>query len=173
MELEAGVSKHKGATIAEAEMLAAGRPTCSGVSAGRPQLPAAWPGCASYIPALPILRDRRHDRGSASLSEAMARKATVDVLLDLDVGQHRTGIRRPASRCLYVVARFPGLRPGGLHVYDGHNHQESLADRERPPCRPCCRRCWNARRVEAPGRAGAAAGGRRHADVPHNVCVFL
>ena len=25
---------------------------------------------------------------------------------------------------------MPGLRPGGLHAYDGHNHQESLAERE-------------------------------------------
>ena len=28
------------------------------------------------------------------------------------------------------VARLPGLVPGGLHAYDGHNNQDSLADRE-------------------------------------------
>jgi D-serine deaminase-like pyridoxal phosphate-dependent protein len=26
--------------------------------------------------------------------------------------------------------QLPGLRPGGLHVYDGHNHQESYAERQ-------------------------------------------
>jgi D-serine deaminase-like pyridoxal phosphate-dependent protein len=29
-----------------------------------------------------------------------------------------------------MFERLPGLRPGGLHVYDGHNHQESLAERQ-------------------------------------------
>ena len=28
------------------------------------------------------------------------------------------------------IGRFPGLQPGGIHVYDGHNHQESVAERE-------------------------------------------
>src|SRR5262249_38652651 len=28
------------------------------------------------------------------------------------------------------IARLPGLRPGGLHVYDGHNHIESFVDRQ-------------------------------------------
>src|SRR5262249_52841795 len=51
---------------------------------------------------------------------------------DLDVGQHRTGIAPgPEAAKLYeTIAKLPGLRPGGLHVYDGHNHQESRCDRE-------------------------------------------
>jgi D-threonine aldolase len=57
---------------------------------------------------------------------------TVDVLLDVDVGQHRTGIAPgTAAAVLYKqIERSPGLRPGGLHVYDGHNHQDHAADRE-------------------------------------------
>src|SRR5262249_10703749 len=54
------------------------------------------------------------------------------VLLDLDIGQHRTGIA-PGEEAVALyeeIARLPGLAPGGLHVYDGHNHQERLADRE-------------------------------------------
>ena len=27
------------------------------------------------------------------------------------------------------LERLPGVRPGGLHAYDGHNHQESFAER--------------------------------------------
>jgi D-threonine aldolase len=56
----------------------------------------------------------------------------VDVLLDVDVGQHRTGIAAGGEAvALYErIDRLPGLRPGGLHVYDGHNHQESFVERQ-------------------------------------------
>jgi D-serine deaminase-like pyridoxal phosphate-dependent protein len=55
----------------------------------------------------------------------------VDVLLDLDVGQHRTGIApgAEAAKVYELIHQSPGLRAGGLHVYDGHHHHESLADR--------------------------------------------
>src|SRR5262249_54022318 len=73
-----------------------------------------------------------HPRGLELLSGAVAGTGkTVDVLLDLDVGQHRTGVASgPGAEALYrEIGRWPGLRPGGLHVYDGHNHQESPAER--------------------------------------------
>src|SRR5262249_3100920 len=60
-----------------------------------------------------------------------AAEQQIDVLLDIDVGQHRTGIA-PGEEALALyegIERFPGLRPGGIHVYDGHNHQESPVER--------------------------------------------
>src|SRR5262249_53707570 len=34
------------------------------------------------------------------------------------------------AQALYEqIAKLPGLEPAGLHVYDGHNHQESLEER--------------------------------------------
>ncbi len=59
-------------------------------------------------------------------------RLTLDAILDLDVGMHRTGIAPgPQASDLYALfGQLAGLRPGGLHVYDGHNHQESLAERE-------------------------------------------
>src|SRR5262249_20334366 len=56
----------------------------------------------------------------------------VEVLLDIDVGQHRTGIApcEEAVAFYELTDRLPGLRPGGIHVYDGHNHQESPVERE-------------------------------------------
>ena len=56
----------------------------------------------------------------------------VAVMIDIDVGQHRTGIPvgEEALALYELVARLPGLRPGGLHVYDGHNHHENPAERE-------------------------------------------
>jgi D-serine deaminase-like pyridoxal phosphate-dependent protein len=74
-----------------------------------------------------------HPEATRSLSDAMkAAGQTVDVLIDIDCGQHRTGIAAGAKAIeLYdLFGRLPGLRPGGFHVYDGHNHQESLAERD-------------------------------------------
>jgi len=46
----------------------------------------------------------------------------LEVLLDLDVGQHRTGLPAgPEAVTLYrAIASSPNLTPGGLHAYDGH-----------------------------------------------------
>jgi D-serine deaminase-like pyridoxal phosphate-dependent protein len=133
MELEAGIDKHKCATIAEAEMAA---------NCGVPDVLLSYnlvgPNCdrlVGLIKRFPrckfsVLAD--HPRGAAALSQALARAGEkVEVLIDLDVGQHRTGIA-PGSDAVALyesLARLPGLSPGGLHVYDGHNHQENLAER--------------------------------------------
>jgi len=134
LELQAGVTKHKCATLAEAEMLA---------GCGAADVFLAYnlvgPNCermARLVRTYPQTRFavQADDAGSArALSDAMQKAGqTVDVLLDLDVGQHRTGIA-PGDEALTLyetIARLPGLRPGGLHVYDGHNHQESFEERQ-------------------------------------------
>ncbi|GAC1364195.1 MAG: D-TA family PLP-dependent enzyme [Actinomycetota bacterium] len=134
VQLAAGIAKHKCATIAEAEML---------VSCGVRDVLLAYtmvgPNCERLARLAKAYPDCRFsaladDAGAArDLSAAMERAGErVDVLLDLDVGQHRTGIA-PGDEALALyglIAELPGLRPGGLHVYDGHNHQESAAERE-------------------------------------------
>jgi len=66
------------------------------------------------------------------LSDAAARANTrLEVLVDLDIGQHRTGLP-PDSHAfdLYrLIASLPALKPGGLHAYDGHLHQADVAER--------------------------------------------
>jgi D-serine deaminase-like pyridoxal phosphate-dependent protein len=87
---------------------------------------AAFPGCRFRAVA-------DHADSVRALSRAAAAEGVViDVLIDLDVGQHRTGVPvGPAAAALYEeVARLPGLTAGGLHVYDGHNHQPDRAERE-------------------------------------------
>jgi D-serine deaminase-like pyridoxal phosphate-dependent protein len=134
MELDAGISKHKCATLAEAEMLA---------GCGAPDVFLAYnlvgPNCARLarlLEAYPRCRfsvQADHPAAVRTLSAALeATGRTVDVLIDVDVGQHRTGIAPgEGAIALYeLIARLPGLAPGGLHVYDGHNHQESYAERE-------------------------------------------
>jgi D-serine deaminase-like pyridoxal phosphate-dependent protein len=134
LELEAGITRHKCATLAEAEMLAGcGAPdvliayNLVGPNCGRlARLLRAYPDCR-----FSVLAD--HPAGVEALSRALAAEGqSVEVLLDVDVGQHRTGIAPGAEAvALYEqIARSPGLRPGGLHVYDGHNHQESFVERQ-------------------------------------------
>jgi len=134
MELEANIFKHKCATIAEAEMLA----DC-GVPDVLIAYPMVGPNCkrmVQLIRAFPectfsVLVD--HPDTARALSDIMTPAGLeLDVLLDVDVGQHRTGIAPgPAAVALYeLLDRLPGLHPRGLHVYDGHNHQASLIERE-------------------------------------------
>jgi D-serine deaminase-like pyridoxal phosphate-dependent protein len=134
MELDAGIRKHKCATLAEAEMLA---------DCGAPDVllayPMVGPNCGRFARlvekfprcAFAVIAD--HPDQMRTLADALAPTSrTADVLLDVDTGQHRTGIAPGADAVdLYeLLARLPGMRPGGLHVYDGHNHQESYVERQ-------------------------------------------
>jgi D-threonine aldolase len=134
LEMESGIHKHKCATIAEAEMVA----SC-GVTDLLIAYPLVGPNCgrlARLMRAYPrcrfsVLAD--HPAGIMALSKAMAGDGQqVDVLLDIDVGQHRTGVA-PGTEALELygmIHRSPGLRAGGLHAYDGHNRQESFVERQ-------------------------------------------
>ncbi len=134
MAAAAGIDKHKCATLAEAEMLAGCGatdvllaynvvgPNCQRVA----RLAQAYPACRFAVTA--------DNAGAAgALSKALAAEGqNLDVLLELDVGQHRTGVAPgPEAAALYeAIGGLPGLRPGGLHVYDGHNKQESFVERQ-------------------------------------------
>jgi D-serine deaminase-like pyridoxal phosphate-dependent protein len=134
MMLDAGITKHKCATIAEAEMLAA---------AGAPDVLLAYPVVGPNVGRLAALIKKfpgttfsvliDHPASTKALSAGMAAAGTtVGVVLDLDVGQHRTGIAvGDDALSLYLeAAKLPGLRPAGFQAYDGHNHQPDRADRE-------------------------------------------
>jgi D-serine deaminase-like pyridoxal phosphate-dependent protein len=133
LELKAGITKHKCATLAEAELLA---------QAGAEEVFIAFnmvgPNCtrlARLVAAYPKSRfavTGDNEAALRALSVPMAEHGQeVEVVLDLDVGLHRTGVEvGAAAGLLYrLFERLPGLRPGGFHVYDGHNHQADLAER--------------------------------------------
>jgi D-serine deaminase-like pyridoxal phosphate-dependent protein len=133
MELAQGITKHKCATLAEAEMLAA-----CGVTDILLAYNVVGPNIARVVrlleryPAVKFACTADHPAPIAALAEALrAANQTAAVLLDVDVGQHRTGVMPgPAAVELYrLLATTPGIQPGGLHVYDGHNHQSNLAER--------------------------------------------
>lgn len=54
---------------------------------------------------------------------AARREQRMPVMLDLDDGMHRTGIRmdRQAERLYREIDRHPFLQAAGLHLYDGHD----------------------------------------------------
>lgn len=133
MELELGIVKHKCAMFAEAEMLA---------SVGIKDIFLAYnlvgPNvrCAvefvKQFPEVTLSVTADHPRGIASLGEALdTAGCRVDVLLDINVGQHRTGVPvgSHAAELYRQIAATRGLNPGGFHVYDGHQHQLSRDER--------------------------------------------
>jgi D-serine deaminase-like pyridoxal phosphate-dependent protein len=139
IQLALGITKFKCATLAEAEMAAHVRV---------PDLLLAYQPVGPNIEGIAALaRAFLHTRFSVLCDDAgVARQLSrswcafrntskrgaqtehdLEVLLDLDIGQHRTGVP-PGDQAveLYrLLGTLPGLRPGGLHAYDGHvNHPD-------------------------------------------------
>jgi D-serine deaminase-like pyridoxal phosphate-dependent protein len=134
-QVELGITKFKAATIAEAEMCA---------TAGAPDVLLAYPPAGPTAPRLcELARKFPHTKFSTVADHASAIRGlsaaardagiTLDVFLELDPGMHRTGIAPgPAAVELYkLIATTPALHAAGLHAYDGHLHQQDLAERER------------------------------------------
>jgi D-serine deaminase-like pyridoxal phosphate-dependent protein len=141
MQVALGVTKHKTATFAEAEMVIAGGATdvFLAYSLVGPNIARAVKFRQKY-PHITFSVTADHAEPIRLLGEAMsAAGTTIDVLLDLDTGQHRTGIAADAGAVqLYrQIAETAGLVPGGLHLYDGQNHQTDLGER-----RAAVMKCW-------------------------------
>jgi D-serine deaminase-like pyridoxal phosphate-dependent protein len=135
MWVEQGVTKHKAATIAECEMLAAAGAT-DVLLAYNPVGPNInrVTALAAKFPACRFSATFDHDKPLQMLSAAAAKaNVTIGVMLDVNVGMNRTGVcpDDPAAVTLYVLAsKLPGLRAAGFHVYDGHLKQSSLSERK-------------------------------------------
>jgi D-serine deaminase-like pyridoxal phosphate-dependent protein len=133
MELERGIGKHKAATFAEAEMLA---------DVGVKDIFLAYnlvgPNIARAVafrhrfPDVTLSVTADHPRPLAQLGEAMqSAGTTIDVLLDIDPGRNRTGlpVGDEAFELYRRIGATPGIVPGGLHIYDGHQHQADPVER--------------------------------------------
>jgi D-serine deaminase-like pyridoxal phosphate-dependent protein len=134
LQMDAGITSHKCATVAEAEMLA---------QCGAPDVIIAYPIVGPNVGRVRALVEKYpstkfsvlcdHPEGLAGLAAGWAEMPNkLDVLIDVNVGHNRTGIKpSPEAIDLYRrIATTPVLNATGFHVYDGHNHQESLAERE-------------------------------------------
>ena len=133
MQVELGITKHKCATIAEAEML---------VDAGVEDIVIAYqlvgPNQDRLLRMVELFHEVRFGVLIDSFEVALSLSGklgpsghTVDAILDLNTGMERTGIRPDtfAMELYESFASFPGLVPGGLHWYDGHHRQSDLAER--------------------------------------------
>lgn len=134
LELSLGIKKHKCATVGEAEMLAAAgvKDVFLSYNLVGPNIRRAV-AFVEKFPDCRLLTQADHPGPIADLGQAMHQAGrSIEVLLDVDVGQHRTGIPAgPAALELYrLLANTPGIKPGGLHVYDGHQHQKSRDERQ-------------------------------------------
>jgi D-serine deaminase-like pyridoxal phosphate-dependent protein len=151
LHLNHGITKFKCATIAEAEMAAmAGakdvllayqpvgpnvrrfltllvdfpevRFSCVADNAGSLQALAAAGQQFNF--------DQRLQTGL--LAESGTNLPGIEVLIDVDIGQHRTGIEPEGAFKLYqVLSSLHGLNPGGLHAYDGHIHDTDVQERSK------------------------------------------
>jgi len=126
LQLARGITRFKCATIAEAEMTA---------SCGAPDVLLAYQPVGPNVGRFVQLMERFPRTRFATIADdaeavrtlsgaAAAAGRPIEVLLDIDCGQHRCGVEAgPRALELYqLIASLPGLRPGGLHVYDGHIH---------------------------------------------------
>lgn len=132
-QVELGITKCKCATVAEAEMAA---------TAGAREVllasPLVGPNIGRFLAlqeAFPQVRFSAlgDDEGAVrALSEAaVAAGQQATVLLDLDVGQGRTGLPAGGVAASFYrrMAALPGILAGGLHAYDGHLHQSDVEER--------------------------------------------
>ena len=131
--LESGVTHHKCATIAEAELLAL---------AGVKDILIAYQMVGPNLTRLCKLIDKfpfarfttliDNPFSLTQLSHAMQScNTTVGVLVDLETGMERTGILpgMHAIELIEMANAADGISFDGLHWYDGHNRQPDIQER--------------------------------------------
>lgn len=129
-----GIHKHKCATLAEAEMLAA---------AGVNDVTIAYQMVGPNVDRLIALKDKYpetrftvlvdHRGPLKSLAESLqGTPHEIHVLLDVDSGMGRTGIAAGDEAALLyeMICSTPGIVPAGLHWYDGHHRHPDPHDRQ-------------------------------------------
>ncbi len=134
MLLDAGITKVKCATLAEAELMArVGMQDVliayqlTGTRLGQlVQLMGAYPQTvfSSLVDNI---------NSVDALVEASEEKSTIEVYVDIDVGQHRTGVS-PGSEFITLVKyilRRNEIKLKGFHLYDGHIRAPRFEDRKR------------------------------------------
>jgi D-serine deaminase-like pyridoxal phosphate-dependent protein len=133
MQIELGITMHKCATFAEAEMLAQAGVTDIFLAYNLvgPNIKRAVVFRQAY-PEVALSVTADHSLPIGQLDEAMQLAGLeIDVLLDVDSGQHRTGVApdEKAEELYRQIDDAKGLSAAGLHLYDGQNHQTDLEER--------------------------------------------
>jgi D-serine deaminase-like pyridoxal phosphate-dependent protein len=133
LTIGAGINKFKCATIAEAEML--------GMCEAKDVLLAYQPVGPKLARFIKLINSYPLTRFSClvdnvylinEISDAAVNAGLqITVYIDLNVGMNRTGILPGVEALqLYIDCDLsPGIRPIGLHAYDGHIHDSDLQTR--------------------------------------------
>lgn len=134
MMQQAGISKYKCATIAEAEMLAM-TGALDVLLAYQPVGPKIG-RLLNLIKAFPETRFSclvDNIFSATAMQEACADTGIVlPVFIDLNVGMNRTGILpEEASELVHHICGLSNLHLTGLHGYDGHIHNELATERQK------------------------------------------
>ena len=123
MQISLGITRFKCATIAEAEMTA---------EAGGEKIilayPLVGPNISRYLRLAKTFPKTvfyavgdNFDSLSALSKEAFDAGISMNVLIDVDIGMHRTGVPLDLAESVYErVAGLEGISLKGLHCYDGH-----------------------------------------------------
>ncbi len=132
LQLKHGITKFKCATIAEAEMTAlnGAEDIFIAYQLVGPNIERFF-GLVARFPSVRFTCVADNADSICALSDFTRGSTRIEVLLDLDIGQHRTGVAPDSTAFeLYrMLAASPGLAPGGLHAYDGHIHHTDVAER--------------------------------------------
>ncbi len=130
--LEAGITKFKCATIAEAELLALSFAPSILLSM-QPTGPNII-RLANLVQAYPksqfaCLVDDLHAAEAIS-AIFLSQQLSIDVFIDINVGMNRTGINSTqAASLIHQIKNLPALKISGLHAYDGHIRDVSVEER--------------------------------------------
>ncbi len=135
MQIDAGIHRFKTATIAETEMVAA---------AGATDVLLAYQPVGPNLGRLADLIQRFPATCFAAITDDLSAAKEIAgqlgrsenpfrLFIDVDCGMHRTGIELGDSmeRLRDWIESEDGVRFEGLHVYDGHIHDESLDARRK------------------------------------------
>ena len=130
-----GIRKHKVATIAEAEMVAAsgGTDVLVGYPIVGPNL-ARFARLIDVYPATTFRATVDHPESARALSAALSHaERPTPVLVDLEIGMGRTGIAPgdPAAKLYALIADLPNIEPDGLQAYDGQIRDLDPTERRR------------------------------------------
>lgn len=134
LSLQAGITRFKCATIAEAEMTAScgaehivlAYPLVGPNIARFLQLSAAYPEVHFYA-----IGDDRHTLELLGKAAVSANR-TVDLLVDVNMGMNRTGVSISHLETFCEdCCRLPGISLRGLHCYDGSRTEQDYASRKK------------------------------------------
>jgi D-serine deaminase-like pyridoxal phosphate-dependent protein len=133
LQLQAGIDRFKCATLSEVAMAA---------GAGGVDILLAYPLLGPAIGMWHELMNRFPDSklsvtidSEAALGQlnmyAREKGIIMDLFVDIDNGMHRTGIEaKKAQPLIASIEKSPNLNFRGLHIYDGHIHEDDPAERK-------------------------------------------